>query len=126
MKNIKENVNLRKAIVLLNDDAIKLFSVKVTWEKITAFIASILKVCESLYQEVGQGENKLALAMQIWNHFDEQYKLIQALDNLIDLRKILGSVIGTVAEIWDAKILEAVIESILIPAMVSILFPKKE
>ena len=96
-----------------------------SWHEIVAFLTAAMTVAEDLFPEAENGVNKKSLVMAIWNHYEKQYKLIEKLDSLVDFTKILGHPVGDLVEMWDGTILRKLLEDVIIPVMVSFIFPPK-
>ena len=61
--------------------------------------------------------------MEIWDYYDSKYRLIDTMDNLVDFRQIFGVLIGSIVEKFDSTVIRALIEKLVIPILVSKLFP---
>lgn len=68
--------------------------------------------------------NKTAYVIALWEMLDKQLNLTQKLDDLIDFRKMFGTVIGTMLEMMDRKAIKALIEFVIIPVLTGLLFKK--
>ena len=108
------------------DDSIKeLITGDFAWQEVTTFLKKSIQVAERLLPLPGSGVDKKALVMSVWDYYDEQYQLTEKMDRLIEFEKIIGKPLGAIFEIWDGRIIKNVIEYILIPFLVSLVFPKK-
>lgn len=101
----------------------QLFTFPFAWEEIVYFLKAAIEVAEKLYPASGTGPSKLELVMEMWNYYDEKYGLINQLDELIDFRKMLGMVVGGVVEVWDSRAMRYLVEHVLIPQLVKLVFP---
>ena len=114
---------LKKKLAKLGFTIEDLFKEPFTIEEIFHFLKSAIEVAENLFPEPGTGPKKLEIVMEMWDFYDEEYGLIQKIDDLINFKKMLGIAIGTVVEIWDGKALRYLIEQFAIPQLVKIIFP---
>ncbi len=95
----------------------------IKWQEITAFISAAVILAEELFPDQGSGKEKLELVMEIWDHYDSKFQLVQNLDDLVDFRQIFGMLIGSVVERFDSAIIRALVERLIIPVLVSTIFP---
>ena len=116
-------ISIEKELNKLDTSIHDLFTPPLKWREITTFISAAVSLAERLFPEQGSGGSKLAFVMEVWDHYDKKYHLVDALDNLIDFRKILGIAFGTIVERFDSGVIRAIVEKIIIPLMVSKLFP---
>lgn len=126
---MKENEFDEKFDLMLrefDDSIVELVNGQFRWQEATEFLKKGITVAEELVPETGSGSDKNALVMSLWAHYDEDFDLTRKLDELIEFEKIIGKPLGTVFEIWDRTVIKNVIEHILIPLLVSLLFPKKD
>ena len=94
-----------------------------SWQEITTFISVAIMLAEEIFPSPGSGKDKLQLVMEIWDYYDSKYRLIDTMDNLVDFRQIFGVLIGSIVEKFDSTVIRALIEKLVIPILVSKLFP---
>lgn len=70
-------------------------------------------------------ENVIDYLMSLFDSLDNQYKLIERLDELIDFKKIFGSFFGGIVEKIDRMFIRAIIKYIIFPLVVSFFSRKK-
>jgi len=102
----------------------ELFTVPFRWEKLVEFLSACCSVAEEAYPN--SNVDKTELVMFIWKFYDTEYDITQKLDGLIDFKKIFGSAIGSIIEMFDEKVLVKIVELIIIPLLVAKLFPHKQ
>jgi len=116
--------HLHEKLEQLNTSVEELFKEPFAWTEITVFLKAAIMVAEDFYPYPDTGVSKRELVMEIWYYYDTEYHLIVRLDEMVDLRKLLGKVVGTILEPFDETVMRAVIEQIIIPIIVSDVFPK--
>lgn len=117
------NVTIEKELNDLDTSIHDLFTPPLKWKEITTFITVAVSLAERLFPEHGSGGSKLAFVMEVWDHYDKKYHLVDTLDDLIDFRKFFGVAFGTIIEKFDSGVIRAIVEKIIIPLLVSKLFP---
>lgn len=114
---------LNEELLKLNTSIEQLFTGPFYWKELSTFLTAVITLAEITFTEPGSGETKTEFVMAIWHYYDGQYNLTKKFDDLVDFRKIVGTVIGTVVEMWDEKIMVMMVEKLLIPFLVGKLFP---
>ncbi len=117
---------LNQKLKQLDSSIEELFSGTFRWQELARFLEASVQLAEELFSQPGSGITKLEFVMAVWNHYKEDYELLEQLDNLINFRSILGVAIGTIVETWDERAMEMLIEKVLIPFIVGRLFPAKD
>jgi len=101
-----------------------LFAPPFGWSEITIFLKAAIEIAEEFYPEADSGRTKLQLVMEIWDYYDTEYQLVEQLDDMVDFKKLLGSMLGTIVEQFDSTVIRAIVEQVIIPILVGQLFPK--
>jgi len=101
----------------------ELFTGPFKWTELTTFLRAGITLAEDAFPEDGNGQAKSLLVMALWDYYDKKYNLVQRIDDLVDFRKFLGTMIGTVIEQFDSAAIRGIIERIIIPTMVGLIFP---
>lgn len=90
--------------------------------------ASYLKYMNSFKSKnikvVAEDFDKTAYVIALWEMLDRQLNITQKLDDLIDFRKMFGTVIGTMLEIMDKKAIKALIQFVILPVLTGLIFKK--
>ena len=90
-------------------------------EGLYALLRETIDAVEVISEAPGSGEDKKQIVLEVWDYYNKRFKLVDQLDKLIDLKKILKvPLIGRLAEQWDDDVIEWVIERFLIPNTVSL------
>lgn len=121
MDNWKDALSVKLAEI--NFTVEELFTPPFEMEEVTHFLKALIEVAEELFPNPHSGPAKLELVMEMWDWHDQEYGLVKKLDELVDFRKIFGTIVGNIAEIWDAKAIRGLIENFAIPQLVKLLYP---
>lgn len=114
---------LNQKLAEFNTSAKELFTGKFSWKELTTFLKAGVEVAESLFNYSGAGSKKSEIVMSMWDHYDQEFNLVEKLDEMIDLKKFFGTFVGSMLETIDSKAIRGVIEYIVIPSIVKVVFP---
>jgi len=90
-------------------------------KEVSTFLSAAIKVADDLLAD-GTEEDKIALVMEMWDYYDNEYNLVQKLDDAVDFKDLLGSVIGGAVEQVDGLGIRMLVEKLLIPILVKAIY----
>lgn len=103
---------------------------EITWPSMTAVFTNIAILGKNELQEkqmvaAVNDQTTIDYLMSIFDSLDEQYHLIEKLDELIDFKKIFGKFLGSLVEKIDTSFIRAIIKYIIFPLILSFFSRKK-
>ena len=121
-EELQERVD--QALNELDEAVEELFGGEFDWRELTRFLSEAIDVANMIFPEDAPEDDKTALVMEVWKHYDKDYNLTQKIDDLIPFEKVLGKPVGSVFEIWDGTVLKNLVERILLPLLASVIYPE--
>jgi len=105
----------------LDQSIVELFTPPFEIKEISQFLTAAIKVADDLLAD-GSEEDKIALVMEMWDYYDNEYQLVQKLDDAVDFKELLGTMVGGALEQVDQLGLRMLVEKLLIPILIKAIY----